>query len=241
MTPTLYLHGLPGGAEELSLGAAAAGWTVPDRLGWRLGYEAGLAALAENLPPRCQLFGFSLGAMTALRLAALQPDRVERVTLASAAAPLELGSFLSAMAGAPVFRAAAERPDRLARMTAAQAALARLAPGLVLRLLFAGTDAGEGRLARRHRALLTMLLRRSYGPGRAAYLAELAAYVAPWAWHLAAVQAPVTLHHGASDRWSPPAMAEALAAALPRARLVRHAGLGHYRTLAAALDGQEAA
>jgi pimeloyl-ACP methyl ester carboxylesterase len=143
------------------------------------------------------------------------------------------------MAGRQVFRAAIASPARLARLTAVQAALARLAPGLVRHLLFAGTAQAERRLARDHPQLFGPLLRRSYGPGRPAYLRELAAYVAPWADLLPKVAAPVTLHHGTADSWSPPDMAEALQGALPTARVIRHDGLGHYGTLAAALENEK--
>lgn len=234
MSQTIYLHGLPGGAEELQIGPAP-GWAVPDRLSWQ-GYEAGLATLAEDLPETFHLIGFSLGAMTALRLAALKPERIAEVTLISAAAPLDLGDFLSRMAGAPVFRAAMNAPERLARMTSLQAHFARLVPGLTLRLLFARTGPQERALALAHPYLIAGLLRRCYGPGRAAYLDELAAYVRPWSPELARVTAPVTLHHGGADRWSPPDMAGALARALPEARVIPHDGLGHYGTLAAVLE-----
>lgn len=239
MSETLYLHGLPGGAEELRLGPGREMWRVPDRLTWT-GYEAGLSALASDLPDRTHLVGFSLGTMTALRLAALRPDRVASVTLVSAAAPLDLGDFLPRMAGAPVFRAALTSPAKLARMTAAQCHFARLVPGLMLRLLFAGTGKDERAHALANPYLFADLLRRTYGSGRAAYLAELAAYVGGWSDVLARVSAPVMLHHGSADRWSPPAMAEALARALPDAQVSHHNGLGHYGTLVHVLRGDAA-
>ena len=227
----LYLHGLPGSAAELALGPVgrAADWTVPDR------DAPSFAQLALALPAGpLHLVGFSLGAACALRLAALAPDRVARVTLVSAAAPLELGDFLPDMAGAAVFRAARSHAQ-LSALTTVQSTLARLSPALFARLLARGADAEEAAL------LQTPALRRALAEGltrnRKAYLRELAAYVQPWARHLPHVRAPVALVHGRADRWAPPAMAEALATALPQAGLHWHE-TGHFGTLRTVLrDG----
>lgn len=219
----LYLHGLPGSGAELALAGRA--MAVLDR------DAPSFAQLALRLPEGpLHLVGFSLGAACALRLAALAPEKVARLTLISAAAPLEMGDFLPHMAGAPVFRMA-QGAARMAALTSVQSALARVSPGLFLKLLMRGTDASDAALFRRETTLLRQIMQDGLGPGQAAYLREMTAYVRPWARHVAHVGCPVTLHHGSEDRWTPPAMAEGLAAALPHAELIRHAGLGHYATL----------
>nr|WP_254899252.1 alpha/beta hydrolase [Thalassococcus arenae] len=196
------------------------------------------AQLALRLPDGpVHLVGFSLGAACALRLAALAPDKVKRVTLISAAAPLELGDFLPHMAGAAVFRAARSH-DRLAALTRVQSVLARMSPGLFARLLINGADPADRSLFRdpAQMAVLKRSLAEGLGDNRDAYLRELAAYVRPWAGHLPRVAAPVTLVHGTADRWAPFAMAEALAQALPDATLRPASGRGHYTTLVDALS-----
>ncbi len=229
MTP-LYLHGLPGSGRERDL-ACRPDLAVLDR------DAPSFAQLANRLPPGpLHLVGFSLGAAAALRLAALRPDAVARLTLISAAAPLELGDFLPRMAGAAVFRAARSH-GQLAAMTKVQSVLMRLSPGLVVRMLLRDCGPADAAFFAEpgRRALLSQIVRDGLTRGRAVYLRELPAYVQPWSGHLAHVRCPVTLWHGSDDRWAPVDMAEALATRLPRAELNRCDGLGHYTTLALVL------
>jgi pimeloyl-ACP methyl ester carboxylesterase len=80
------------------------------------------------------------------------------------------------------------------------------------------------------------ILQTSLGAGRQAYCQEISAYVRPWAHILPTVEAPVTLWHGRSDNWSPPAMSDALAARIPQVTEIRWLeGLSHYSALRAAL------
>ncbi|WP_425070707.1 alpha/beta hydrolase [Sagittula sp. S175] len=224
---TLYLHGLPGSGAEQHL----PGWSF-DTLDRDQPSFAQLALILPDEP--LHLVAFSLGAACALRLAALAPDKVARLTLISAAAPLELGDFLPRMAGAPVFRLAHSHA-RLNALTTVQSALARLSPGLLLKMLARDTDPADAALMAdaTHGPTIRAAVTEGLTHNRAPYLREIAAYVAPWAKHLAHVRCPVTLHHGTADRWAPFDMAEALAAHLPDATLHRHDGLGHYTTLAA--------
>lgn len=230
MTP-LYLHGLPGGASELALGPSDI--AVMDRA------APSFAQLAIALPNGpLHLIGFSLGAACALRLAALAPGKVARVTLISGAAPLELGDFLPRMAGASLFRLARSHA-RLRAATEAQSALARVSPALMLRLLMRGADPSDRALLDEASAgrAIAAALQEGLTQHKAAYLREVAAYGMPWHRHLPLVRAPVTLHHGTADRWAPFDMAETLAAALPHATLHRHEGLGHYSVLQRVLPG----
>lgn len=237
----VYLHGVPGGPAELALfgGTPFAGCDLfaPDRLAATSGDIAALAAAidARFAGRSVALVGFSLGAFVALQLAARLGDRVTRIDLVAAAAPLESGDYLGSMAGAPVFRAARDAPWRFAALLRAQALLARVAPGLLYRMVFAraaGADralVGQPRFRAGIRAILAAALR----DGAPGYRREVLAYVAPWSAILGTVSAPVTLWHGSEDNWTPAAMADALAAALPNVAAVnRLAGLSHYSTLA---------
>lgn len=214
----------PGSGAEQAL----PGWDMPT-----LNRDApSFAQLALRLPEGpLHLVAFSLGAACALRLAALAPEKLARLTLVSAAAPLELGDFLPRMAGAPVFRLARSHA-KLSALTTVQSTLARMPPALLLKMLARDTDPAD-------QALIAQsdTVRQAVSEGltqhRAAYLREVSAYVLPWAQHLGQVRCPVTLHHGTDDRWAPFDMAEALLSSLPEARLIRHDGLGHYSTLRA--------
>lgn len=227
MTP-FYLHGLPGGPEELSLAGSPNALPCLDRSG---GDDAIVARLAGAGP--LHLIGFSLGAALALRLAARLP--VAQLTLISPAAPLTLGNFLPDMAGAPVFRAA-RRPWLLRALTALQAAGFQNAPARSLQALFHNAPAADlALLSAENQRLLLTAYRRCVGQDRAKYLAELIRYVQPWDDVLPRISAPVTLWYGADDTWSPPAMAQALARALPQTRLHLLPQMGHYSTLCHAL------
>jgi pimeloyl-ACP methyl ester carboxylesterase len=81
-------------------------------------------------------------------------------------------------------------------------------------------------------------LRHSLLGSRAAYTAEIRAYVTDWRDHLAQVRQPVAIWQGSEDDWTPPAMADALAAALPqRPEVTMLQGLSHFSTLRAYLEG----
>ena len=170
------------------------------------------AQLALSLPAGpLNLNGFSLGAACALRLAVLAPDKVAKLTLISAAAPLKLGDFLPDMAGAPVFRAA-RSAGRMRALTQAQSVLAFMGPGLFARLLARASTAEE------HALITSTPVVRALQDGlvahRAAYLREVIAYVMPWARHLPHVRAQTQMIHGTEDCWASPDMARALQAAL---------------------------
>ncbi|CUH80413.1 alpha/beta fold hydrolase [Tropicibacter naphthalenivorans] len=230
----LFCHGMPGSAADARLLAAGnPEWrVVPLAL---LDHAPGdvVKALPGGHGP-AHVVGFSIGAMAAMRLAAQVPERVERLTLVSAAAPLSLGDFLPHMAGKPVFEMAMRRPRALAAMTWGQGALGRVAPGAMIKALFAQAGEMERTLLAdpEFRAVLTAGFSESFGAKRAAYLDYLRAYVSDWAGLLAQVRCPVDLWHGSKDTWSPLAMATALQAQFEGASLTMVDGAEHYSTLA---------
>lgn len=242
----VYVHGAPGGAQEAARFDAEAA-----RCGVRLAaverahvapgldgeaYWRALAAAVDDLASdgSVTLIGFSVGAFVALQISVRLRVAASSVCLVSPAGPLESGPFLAQMAGAPVFRLAQGRRGVFAGVVAAQGLLVRLAPGAVLRMLFAGSAQAEAALAAdpAFRAWLIGLLRRSYGADRAGFVRDLQLYVRPWADSLAGVRGPVRIWQGEADTWTPPAMAERLAQLLPAgATLERRPGLGHFTTL----------
>lgn len=239
----VYCHGLPGLPEELSL----FGFLPPeaeicglDRLGapGRSYGESLLAAFdALELGEPVAVAGFSLGAMSALKLAARRPLLVRSLLLISPAAPLELGDFLPLMAGRPVFEAARRGPVSLGVLGAFQATLLSVAPQTLVRTMFRQSCEAERQLlsSRRFAETVTLGLRSCLGAHRAAYQRELTAYVRPWADVLDDIRCEVEIVQGGEDNWTPPAMAEALRQRLGnRASLAAMASLGHYSTLQAA-------
>lgn len=248
---TLYFHGLPGSAAELAsfgpeIAAQAGHFHVIARgdalaTGPTEGYFARLAAqIAAQFPDEpLRLVGFSLGAAAALRVAPFLGARIEQIDLVSPAAPLQLGDFLGGMAGAPVFRAALAGRAPFAALTFVQAQVTRLASGRMAAALMAKPRGADRDLAADPAFVsgLAQSLRRSLIDQRAAYAAEIRAYVADWSDELATVQQPVTIWQGSEDDWTPPAMAQALAAHLPAEPSLRVLpGLSHFSTLRAYLQ-----
>lgn len=245
----IYFHGVPGSPRELELFGPmcrlSQAW-APDRNNDcpDLGYEDYFDDLAERVAARAaqeglHLVGFSLGAVAALQVAHRLGTKVTRIDLISAAAPLELGSFLPVMEGQTVFEAARRRPKLFGALTSAQALLSRLSPGLLARMLLASAQGADQVLARdpSFRAALGGILGTAFAHGATGYRREILGYVQPWSAILPKISAPVTLWHGTADNWSPIAMADGLHAALPNARpVVRFEGLSHYSTLHAALE-----
>jgi pimeloyl-ACP methyl ester carboxylesterase len=241
---SVYFHGLPGTTEELqSLGIGSDKVIAIDRNGIAagLGDSAYFATLAQRIAqhgPRLHLIGFSLGAAAALQVAAELPNAVMKIDLIAPAAPPELGDFLDHAAGGPIFRMAAQRPKLFRLTVCLQSFLARHAPMLLMRALFAGSAGADRALAKdpAFRRAIADILRTGLGAQSASYAREITAYVTPWADILPQVAAPVTIWQGDADTWSPPAMAHALAGSLPnRAALHLLPGLSHYSALKAAM------
>lgn len=244
---TLYFHGLPGSAAELAgfgpeIAARAAGFHVAVRGGDFARLAQQIAGQFPDAPLR--LVGFSLGAAAGLRVAPHLGERVAAIDLVSPAAPLQLGDFLGGMAGAPVFRAALAGRVPFAALTFMQAQVARIAPAKMAAALMATAKGGDRALAADPRfiAALAQSLHHSLLGSRAAYTAEISAYVTDWRADLAQVHQPVRIWQGSEDDWTPPAMAEALAAALPsRPQVTMLDGLSHFSTLRHYLAAEAAA
>lgn len=243
-TRVIYCHGLPGSTSEL--GAFGAPQSVEnihalDRLSRTTGaYERDLLAAfdALGLKEHVAVAGFSLGAMSAMHIAARRPHLVSKLILISPAAPLQLGDFLANMAGKPVFEAARRGAASLRALSQLQGIAVSVAPKLVIRSMFSASAEADQQLLKTS-AFLDMLvkaLRTSLGPHQAAYRAELLAYAGPWADVVDAVRCPVAIWQGSADTWTPPAMAEALKQRLGnRASLEVLPGQAHYSALKLAL------
>jgi pimeloyl-[acyl-carrier protein] methyl ester esterase len=174
-------------------------------------------ALAARLEPGADLIGWSLGGMLALAAAARHPEKVGRLVLIGATA-----SFV-ARDGWPHAMPPAELE---AFVTAARADAAALLPRFV-----ANFNRGE----RNARAVTRVVLERGDAlPSQAALDAGL-----DWLAEtdlrplLPAVACPVLILQGERDPLMPLAGAQALAAALPDARLETLAGAAHAPFLSA--------
>ena len=230
----VYIHGLPGSPRELDLAGAR------DRFRAVSPFADSMAELAET-PHPLDIHAFSLGAYAALRFAAEYPDKVASLTLISPAAPLELGDFLPDMAGGVVFRSAKLSPALFRALSAVQALAVRADPARALDPMFGSSTPTERALAHAPdtRTVFEDGLRYTFLHHRCAYIDTVLQYVRPWADTLRHVRAPVRIVAGMDDIWTPPAMVEALAKALPSHPTMEWVkGAGHYGALVAHLRGQ---
>ena len=228
----IYVHGLPGSPEEVRLVFPADREPVATLAPWQV--ENVLERRAADDVPPARIMAFSLGAHAAIKGAARYPGAVRELFLVSPAAPLQLGNFLPAMAGAPVFRAARLGRAPLAALTIAQSLALQLAPDRLIDGMFARAAPAERALLAEpafRRAIATGL-RFSLVTERANYLGAVLRYVADWTTMLSRIQCPVTIVHGDADAWAPPAMAEALAAHLSVDTMMKMLPAeGHYGAL----------
>lgn len=231
---TCYFHGLPGSAAELRLLNRDAGPKIEviHPLDFRR-FEG-----AEPSLGKVRIVGFSLGAFSALRLAALKPQWVKELILISPAAPLETGEYLHRMAGAPVFKTAKNSKLGFAALTAIHSVLAAVTPRLLLRQIFAESCDKERALLNDPVFVSILIdgLKNSLGANASLYRKTVRSYVGPWADDLKAVRCHCRIFHGERDNWAPMEMAKAIADGLPsEPELIIEEGLGHYSTLAKTL------
>lgn len=246
----VYFHGVPGAPVEarwLEASASLHGLKVwaPDRftIHARLSGEDYFRALAQQIVSEADgrpvhFIGFSMGAFVALQTSRFLPEQVRSIHLVSAAAPLDGGDFLDALAGKQVFRLAQKSPFLFGLLSRWQGVLARMAPRALFGMLFVSARGADVPLAKHEafQAVVKSAMQSAFGPGLAGYRRDVQAYVLPWAPSLAAIRAPVHIWHGDADNWSTPAMAHYLRAALPDATEPHiMPGLSHYSCLMAAL------
>lgn len=241
----VYCHGLPGCPTELgAFGAASRLQHIRPlhRLARSRGnFEADLLAAFDALEIKepSVVVGFSLGAMSAIHLAARRARLVSKLILISPAAPLQLGSFLPKMAGRPVFGAAQRGPVALHILSGLQAALITIAPRLVISAMFRASPEADKQLLAQPEVFSAVSngLRACLLSHQAAYRVELLSYVRPWANVVSEVRCATQIWQGSRDDWTPPAMAEALKAQLGDLAVLNVCpGLGHYSTLHVALQ-----
>lgn len=238
-----YLHGLPGSQAELDF--TLPGWKqqqdflVLDRLALSDDHDSALEAMAAQISSfkSVHLIGFSLGAMSALKLAAKMPETVAKIDLIAPAAPLELGDYLDEMAGKPIFEAARDGA-RLGILSAAQGVMASVAPGLVIKAMFSNAAPSDKALLD-NQGMQIMLrdgLTHCLSHHQAAYKSELRAFVSPWLDTLKEVKCPVRVWHGSSDNWAPIGLSHALVKEIGyNATLTELENLSHYSALKAVL------
>lgn len=247
--PVVYFHGVPGSPSEASVFDAPAReqglrilcfdrFAIDHAITDADYYRQIAQAVSETVQgARVDFIGFSLGTHTALEVAALMPGQVRSLHLVSAAAPLDGGDFLDQMAGKAVFSLAQRSPGLFQWLVRWQALLAKRAPQLLFRMLFASAQGQDRELVKspEFKALICQVLQQCFAQGTTGYTRDIQQYLHPWSASTFACEADVCLWHGAEDNWSPFAMSAYLAERFPsNTRVERMEGLSHYSCLYAA-------
>lgn len=248
-TPILQMHGLPSCRWEAALAGAAARargvrLICPDRPG--LGgsdplpgrtiaaWPGDLAALADALGlERFSVVGVSGGTPYALACALAFPERIQRVAIVSGLCPWPPVQGKPAVGGAIRTLAALARKGGVVPrgISGMLAGWVRWAPGPYFALAWYTmlNAADRAALARPgDRTIFRRMGMGAFAQGGAGAALEARLLFSDWALALARLRQPVAIWHGGADSVVPPAMAEALARALPGADFRLAAGEGHF-------------
>lgn len=247
--PVVYFHGVPGSPHESSIYEAPARehglrilcfdrFAIAGAITGDDYYRYIAQAISETLQgAQLDVIGFSLGTHAALEVSALMPGQVRSLHLVSAAAPLHAWHFLDDMAGKAVFSLAQRNPALFRWLVRGQALLAKRAPHLLLRMLFANAQGQDKTLAQtpEFQAFIRRTLQQCFAHGTTGYTRDIQHYLKPWSANVFANEADICLWHGTEDNWSPFAMCDYLAECIPgNASSERMQGLSHYSCLHAA-------
>lgn len=194
-----------------------------------------VAELAQG--KQVDIIGFSVGAFVAMQVTRINPNQVRSLHLISAAAPLEGGDFLDAMAGKAVFRLARTSSFLFKLLSHGQGLLAAVSAKSMVGMLFASAVGGDRALVSEtgFRNFISVVLAECFAGQVGGYVRDVRAYVTPWESTLKGITVKTHLWHGELDNWSPIAMSEYLSKKIPGvAKLNRLEGLSHYSCLCAA-------
>lgn len=189
---------------------------------------------SESRENKVHIIGFSLGAMTALKIAANRSQNISGMSLIAPAAPLELGDFLKNMAGKVIFNTASKSSLLFRILTSLQWLGVKFAPMQMVKTMFAGSPSADLTLLSdtTFKKSLFNGLNTSLGDESHLYRTAVLEYVQPWAQALKAIKCPVTIHHGSKDNWAPIDMAYSLEREInSEVEIMRYENLGHYSTL----------
>ena len=242
----VYFHGAPGAPDECRVFDQAGKtnglrFICVDRFAVdaAINGDAYYQFLAEEISREAaglpvDVVGFSIGAFVAMQTCRYLPGGVENLHLVSAAAPLDAGDFLDNMAGKKVFRMAKNFPAAFLLLSHWQGLIARLAPGLLFRLLFASAAGDDKALAanREFQLATTRNLKACFVGHVRGYVRDVRAYVRPWNTAPSAATVKTHIWHGARDNWSPVDMAHYLRRAIPGVTSIKvFDGASHYSCL----------
>ncbi len=214
--PLILLPGLLGTAALWDHVAPALREHVPVQLG-RIDLDTSVEEMAESVlaaaPERFSLAGHSLGAIVALAVVRMAPERVVRLALLNSSADPPTSNQLAAWDELERIAVEGDFTKLIDDFASGSVSPARKQEQQLLQAI-----AAMGRACGPRTLMRQLAAQRSRPDARPA---------------LAAIRAPTLVISGADDLMSPPARQDELAAAIPGARLERLVGVGHCSPLEA--------
>lgn len=175
-----------------------------------------------------------MGAFIALQTSRQLGNGVRSLHLVSAAAPLEAGDFLDAMAAKPIFRLANASPALFMLLSYWQGLLAWLAPNVLFHLFFSSATGEDKALAAdiSFRAAIIKIMKWCYLGRIPGYARDINDYLQPWKDTLAEVTVATHIWQGEVDNWTPKPMADYLHSAIPGSDSIKiYPDASHYSCL----------
>ncbi len=214
MTKCLYLHGMPGGAEEAGLflkdmsgieficiNRASDGLETSEEIEAALLERIDNAAAGEDF----HLFAFSIGAFWALRIAPHLGKSVKSLRLFSPALPLDTISNGVKIAGSEIFETARDAPFLFSIMTYFQRFLSLYSKGILVKLFTSKMDESDKILFSnpRNLRLFERTICDTFTNHSKQYMSEIRAFAITSRFDL---ETPnyhkIHVYHGKSDIWS---------------------------------------
>ncbi len=222
----IYIHGLPGSHHEVKISKANS--ISP----------FGVQHFEKQFDDtkHYKIIAFSLGAMTAIEIAAKYSSHIDQLVLISPAAPLELGDFLPHMDGRFVFKAARTNALLFWLLTYSQSIMAKFTPNFLMHKMFGESCSKELALLKQKEFVETFQigLKQSLGCKSKQYRELVTRYTQPWQKLITQVTCPVQIWHGTKDTWAPYAMGLALDEKFQHqceCELIPCDDMGHYSAL----------
>ena len=240
----VYIHGAPGAIEECAvfdryakdhnLHIVCFDRFALDSSLTREDYFHHLATQIDNMAggKQVDIIGISIGTYIALEVAALLKEQVRQIHLISCVAPLYSGDFLDHMAGGLVFKIAKQKPSIFSILTQFQSMIARLAPSMLVNMLFSTAAGKDKELIQQNdfKTHITGVLKQCFKHRAKGYIRDITYYV-KWR-ELKEYNTSIQLWHGTEDNWSPPSMADSLANIITsHVSIEKMEGLSHYSCL----------
>lgn len=244
-TPVLFFHGAPGsshihtdmadivakrGIRLIAVDRPGYGWSDPQPGRTMLDWPDDIAALTDKLGlQRFAIIGFSGGSPYALACAYKLADRVTKVALAGAFAPLDAPGVLAGMSPASIglFTLAKSNPDELRSTLAAVAPT----PAALLEAMSASLPEWDKNVVNKRMAEFGAEYTHTLRHGIEGLASDLVLLSNRWDFPLDKISNEVLLWCGTDDRNTPPAMTAYFSSALSNNHAVMREGEGHLSLL----------